>query len=92
MTVTVMPLHFVAESPMSTASCPGGLAAAVSERLVRGRAPLEHAHRAQAEEEPPQQEGAGPVSFPAIPETTGQPASVAARVAGPEPHLPLPTR
>ena len=77
---------------MSTASCPGGLAAAGVERLVRGRAPLEHAHQAQAEEEPPLQEGAGPVSFPAIPETTGQPASVAARVAGPEPHLPLPTR
>ncbi|MBB3636895.1 hypothetical protein FHT43_006843 [Mycolicibacterium sp. BK607] len=50
-----MPLHSVAESPTSTASCPDGLlAAAVSERRqVRGRASLEHAHQAPAEEEPP---------------------------------------
>lgn len=83
---------------MSTASCPDGLlaaagVAAVSERRqVRGRAPLEHAHQAPAEEEPPPQEVAGPGSFPAIPEITGQPVLVAARVAGPEPRLPLPTR
>lgn len=80
---------------MSTASCQGGLSAAgvaavAERRQVPGRAPLKHAHQAQAEEEPPPPEGAGPVSFPAIPETTGQPAS-AARVAELESHPP-PTR
>ena len=62
------------------------------EQQVRVRAPPKHAHQAQAEEEPPPPEGAGPVSFPAIPETTERPVSAAAQVAGPEPHPPLPTR